>query len=166
MDLLKFRKSVRRFKDKKVEEDVITEILSAAMQAPSAGNEQPWDFVVIREREIINKIMEFHPFSHALSTAGVAIVVCGDKNKEKFNGFWVLDCAAATENILIASEHFGLGAVWLGIYPLEDRIAKLKSILNLPDSVIPLSIVPIGYPDENRKIISRYDVSRIHYNKW
>lgn len=166
MDFIKSRKSVRKYKNIKIDNKIIQDILYAGMQAPSAGNEQPWNFIVLRDKKIMKKIMEFHPFSHALITADVAIIVCGDKQKEKFEGFWVLDCSAATENILLAAESNGLGAVWLGIYPIEERVNKLKSLLNLPENIIPLSIVPMGYSDENKIAEVRYDISRIHYDNW
>ena len=101
-----------------------------------------------------------------LLNADVAIVVCGDEAKQVFDGYWVQDCSAATENILIKAEDKGLGAVWLGVYPLEDRVNKLKEVLNLPESVIPLAIIPVGYPDENKQAVDRFNKERIHYDRW
>ncbi|MBB6215924.1 nitroreductase [Anaerosolibacter carboniphilus] len=166
MDAILSRKSIRKYKDIKVSDEIIEELLKAGMAAPSAGNEQPWEFIVLRDKEIMKKITEVHPYSKMLLEADVAIVVCGDESKEVYKGFWVQDCSAATENILVAVEEKGLGAVWLGVYPMEDRVDAIKEILNLPSSVIPLSILPVGYPDEQRKPADRFDKTRIHFDRW
>eukprot|EP00831_Metopus_contortus_P033991 TRINITY_DN27170_c0_g1_i2.p1 TRINITY_DN27170_c0_g1~~TRINITY_DN27170_c0_g1_i2.p1 ORF type:complete len:216 (-),score=13.54 TRINITY_DN27170_c0_g1_i2:166-813(-) len=141
MNAILNRKSIRKFKDVKVSDKIVEELLRAAMQAPSAGNEQPWEFIVLRNKEIMTKITEVHPYSKMLLNTDVAIIVCGDQSKEKFKGYWVQDCSAATENILLAAEEKGLGAVWLGVHPIDDRITGLKKLLDLPDGVIPLSII-------------------------
>ncbi|GAA0126880.1 MULTISPECIES: nitroreductase family protein [Clostridium] len=166
MDAILKRKSIRKYKDIKIEDEIIEELLRAAMQAPSAGNEQPWEFIVLRDKEIMRKITDIHPYSKMLLNADVAIVVCGDESKEVFKGYWVQDCCAATENILLAVEDKGLGAVWLGVYPMEDRVNGLRRILNLPANVTPLSIIPIGYPNENKEAVNRFDETRIHYDRW
>ncbi|MBW6410879.1 nitroreductase family protein [Clostridium weizhouense] len=166
MDTILNRKSIRKYKDTHVNDEIIEELLKAGMAAPSAGNEQPWEFIVLRDKEIMRKITEVHPYSRMLLNADVAIVVCGDESKEKFKGFWVQDCSAATENILLAAEDKGLGAVWLGVYPIADRIDPIKKLLNLPDSVIPLSIIPVGYPDEQKESVDRFNKSRVHYDRW
>jgi len=166
MDTILNRKSIRKYKAIEVSDEIIEDLLRAAMAAPSAGNEQPWEFIVLRDKEIMRKITEFHPYSRMLLNADVAIVVCGDESKERFKGYWVQDCSAATENILLAAEDKGLGAVWLGIYPLEDRVDSLKELLNLPKSVVPLSIIPVGYPDEQKDPVDRFNKDRIHYDRW
>lgn len=166
MDAILNRKSIRKYKDTKVSDEVVEELLRAGMAAPSAGNEQPWEFVVLRDKEIMKKITEVHPYSKMLLNTDVAIVVCGDESKEVFKGFWVQDCSAATENILVAAEDKGLGAVWLGVYPMHDRVDAIKEILNLPAGVIPLSIIPVGYPDEQRAAVNRFNNDRIHYDRW
>lgn len=166
MDAILNRKSIRKYKNIKVSDEIVQELLRAGMAAPSAGNEQPWEFIVLRDKEIMKKIAEVHPYSQALLNADVAIVVCGDESKELLKGFWVQDCSAATENILLAAEDKGLGAVWLGVYPVKGRVDAIKRLLNLPDSVIPLSIVPVGYPDEQRGPADRFNKERIHYDRW
>lgn len=166
MSILLKRKSIRKYKDMKVSEAIVEDLLRAAMQAPSAGNEQPWEFIVIRDKEIMRKITEFHPYSKMLLHADVAIVVCGSASKEIFNGFWIQDCSAATENILLAAEEKGLGAVWLGVFPVEERARALMNLLELPEEVIPLSIVPVGYPDEQKEPADRFRKERIHYDRW
>ncbi|MBK5253339.1 MAG: nitroreductase family protein [Peptostreptococcaceae bacterium] len=166
MDAILNRKSIRKYKDIKVSDEIIEELLRAGMQAPSAVNEQPWEFVVLRDKEIVKKITKVNPYSQMLLNTDVAIVVCGNVEKEIVKGLWVQDCSAATENILLAAEDKGLGAVWLGIYPLDDRVNAIKELLNLPDFIIPLSIVPVGYPDEQREPTDRFNKTRIHYDKW
>ena len=140
--------------------------MKAAMSAPSASNEQPWRCVVITERSILEDIPSFHPYSHMLMEAPLAIVVCGDPNLEISEGCWVQDCSAATQNILIAAQAKGLGAVWLGVYPKEKRVMGIRRLLGLPEHIIPLCIVSIGYPAEIKPPANRYDVSRVHNNKW
>jgi len=166
MDAILNRKSIRKYKDIKISDEIVEELLKAGMAAPSAGNEQPWEFIILRDKEVMKKITEVHPYSKMLLNADVAIVVCGDEAKEKYKGFWVQDCSAATENILLAAEDKGLGAVWLGVYPATDRVDAIKEVLNLPASVIPLSIIPVGYPDEERKPGDRFNKERIHYDRW
>ena len=116
------------------------------MAAPSAGNQQPWEFILIRDKNILADITKVHPYSQMLKEAQLAIVVCADLDKEKNPGYWVQDCSAATENIIIEAQHLGIGSVWLGVYPRDDRVKGIKELLNLPVRVIPLSIVSLGYP--------------------
>lgn len=160
------RKSVRKYKNRQVSDEIVTYLLKAAMQAPSAGNEQPWEFIVLRDKKTMKNLMDVHPYSGMLPSADVAIVVCGNRSREVFEGYWVQDCSAATENILLAAEEKEVGAVWLGVYPLEERIEGVKRLLGLPENVIPLSIVPVGYPDENRTAPDRFKKDRIHYETW
>lgn len=166
MNAILARRSIRKYTEQPVSKEAIREILEAAMSAPSAGNEQPWHFIVINDRKILEEIPKFHLYSQMLKDAPIAILVCGDEQLEKYKGFWVQDCSAATENILIAVQEKGLGAVWLGIYPEEDRVAGIRQLLNIPANIIPLSLIPIGYPGEEKPPANRYDPARIHYNKW
>jgi len=169
MDSLKAiftRRSIRKYTNEPVPDQIIMELLAAAMAAPSAGNEQPWHFIVINDRQILNEIPKFHPYSQMLKEASVAILVCGDVMLEKYTGYWVQDCSAATENILIAVQAKRLGAVWLGIYPIAERVTGMRELLGLPEHVIPFSLVPIGYPAEDKPPADRFDEARVHYNKW
>ena len=166
MDAILNRKSIRKYKDIKISEEIVEDLLKAGMAAPSAGNEQPWEYIVIRDKDSMKKITEVHPYSKMLLNTDVAIVVCGDESKELFKGTWVQDCSASTENILLTAEDMGLGAVWLGVYPAADRVEAIKAILNLPAHVTPLSIIPIGYPDEVREPADRFNRERIHYDRW
>lgn len=160
------RRSVRQFTKRLVPDDVIQNILKAATSAPSAGNQQPWHFIVITERSILDQIPNVHPYSKMLKQAPVAILTCGAMALEKHKGFWVQDCSAATQNILLAARALGLGAVWLGVYPREDRVIGLRQLLGIPENVIPLALVAIGYTDVSQEAVDRFEVERIHRNKW
>lgn len=160
------RRSIRKYLESPVSESDIEKLLRAAMAAPSAGNQQPWEFIVIKDRKVMADITKFHPHSQMLNEAAMAIVICADLDKETHVGYWVQDCSAATENILIEAQYLGLGSVWLGIYPREDRVKGLKELLNLPERVIPLSIVSLGHPAVKKDPSDRYDKLRIHINKW
>jgi len=160
------RRSIRKYTSQAVTDSQIQQLLKAAMAAPSAGNEQPWEFIVLRDRKTLNAIPKFHPYSLMLYEASVAILVCGDLSREKYTGYWVQDCAAATENMLLAAVELGLGAVWLGVYPIEERVAAMRKLLNIPETVVPFSLVSIGYPAEQQQPSDRFDASRIHYDMW
>jgi nitroreductase len=166
MDSILSRRSIRKYTDEPVPENLVRELLAAAMSAPSAGNQQPWHFIVIRDRGILDQITKYHPHSQMLKQASVAIAVCGDEDLQIHKGYWVQDCSAATENILLAAHTKGLGAVWLGVYPREDRVKALKNILGIPKNVTPLCVISIGYPAERKEPANRYSESRVHYNRW
>ena len=166
MDAILSRRSIRKYTEQAVSDEAVEELLKAAMSAPSAGNQQPWQFVVIRERGILDQIPKYHPYSAMLKEASVAILVCGDLKSEKHKGYWVQDCSAATENLLIAVEAKGLGAVWLGVYPREERVAGIRKLLGLPEHIIPLSLIPVGYKGEQKPPANRYDASKVHHNGW
>lgn len=166
MDALCSRRSIRQYTGDPVPDSLVLEILRAAMHAPSAGNEQPWQFVVITDRAALSEIPNFHPHAAMVLDAPVAVLVCGDLQREKHRGFWVQDCSAATQNILLAAHAKGLGAVWVGIFPREDRVRGCRKLLGLPDHIIPLALVPIGFPAVRKPIDERFDPSRIHRNRW
>lgn len=170
MDALKAlfsRRSIRSFTDSTVSSDAIQDILEAAMSAPSAGNQQPWHFVVIQDRKLLDQVPDFHPYALMCRTASVSILICGDPTLEKHSGYWVQDCAAATENTLIAVHAKELGGVWLGIYPREDRVSGFRKLLGIPEHVIPFALVPIGYPAEQKPPRpDRFNELRVHQNTW
>lgn len=166
LEAIRTRRSVRRYTGEPVADDVLTDILQAAMSAPSAGNQQPWQFVVITDRALREAIAQFHPYAQMVPDAPVAIVVCGDLRLESYKGYWVQDCAAATQNILLAAHAKGLGAVWVGIYPVEDRVRRLQQLLVLPTQVVPLALVPMGIPAEGVPPANRFNATRIHRNRW
>jgi nitroreductase len=160
------RQSIRKYESRAVEDDLLENLLRAAMSAPSAGNEQPWHFIVIRERALLDAIPSIHPYSRMLGEASVAILVLGDPTLEKYDGYWVQDCSAAVENLLVAASGLGLGAVWLGVYPIEDRVLGLRKLFGVPDHVIPFAVVPVGYPAEHKPPADRYSESRVHRDRW
>ncbi len=160
------RRSIRKYTDAPVGDEVVTELLRAAMAAPSAGNQQPWHFVVVRERGLLEGIASFHPYGAMAREAAVAIVVCADLKLEQRPGFWVQDCSAATENLLLAAHARGLGAVWLGIHPRPERIEATRKLFVLPEHVVPLAIVPIGHPAEDPGPVDRYNPRRVHVDRW
>lgn len=162
------RRSVRIYTAKPVPHDTVTDLVRAAMYAPSAGNERPWHFVVLTARALLDEIPNFHPYAAMLKHASTAVLVCGDVSLEKHKGYWVLDCAAATQTLLLAAHSKGLGAVWCGVYPTEDRMENLRKLLDLPEHVVPFSLVPLGFPAEEIKpsSVERFDASRIHDNRW
>ncbi|MCF8008621.1 MAG: nitroreductase family protein [Halanaerobiales bacterium] len=166
VDIIKKRRSIRSYKSKSVSDNDINKLLNAAMLAPSAGNEQPWHFIVIDDEKILNDIPKIHPYSKMITQVNKAILVCADLNQTKYEGFWVQDCAAATQNILLKAVDLGLGTVWLGIYSNEDIVAKFKNLFKLPSEIIPFSLIPVGYPAENKEAPDRYIKSRVHKNKW
>jgi nitroreductase len=158
------RRSVRKYRPEMVPKEIIENLLKAAMSAPSATNRQPWHFVVITQREKLDSIPQFHPYSNMLFQAPLAIAVCGDTLVQP--DFWSQDCAAATQNILLAAHAQGLGGVWLAIYPREPRIKGLQSMLNLPEHIVPLSLISLGYPLETKSPSNRYDETKVHFNQW
>lgn len=161
------RRSVRSFTSQIVDDSMIENILQAAMSAPSAANEQPWHFLVIKNRKILDKIPEVHPHSMMCAQAPLAIVPCVDTAQEKYRDFWVQDMAAATENILLAVRALNLGAVWLGCYPNKDRNQGLRKLFGLPESVIPFCIIPIGHTTAHQtEVLERYKKERIHQDQW
>ena len=166
MDVILTRRSIRKYTDKPLPDGLIKELLEAAVSAPSAGNQQPWHFVILDDKTLFDQILTFHPHAKMLKETQKAILVCGDLSLEKFKGYWLLDCAAATQNILLAAHAKGVGSCWLGIYPREDRMTQMKKLLGMPDHAIPFSLIPLGYPAEEKTKEDRYNSSRIHYNKW
>ena len=160
------RRSIRKYIKKEISDENIKEFLEAAMSAPSAGNEQPWHFIIIDDPYLLNEIPSFHNHSQMLKDASLAILVCGDLNLDLHKGMWIQDCSAATQNILIAVHAKGLGAVWLGIYPRDDRMTGMKNLCKLPDNIIPFSLISIGYPAEKKPKSDRYNKSRIYNNTW
>ena len=160
------RRSIRKFKSNPVSDNDIEELLEAAMAAPSAGNEQPWQFIVIKDRATLDQIPNVHPYSVMVKQASLAILVCGDMDQVKHDEMWIQDCSAATENLLIAVSAKGLGAVWLGVYPRKERIKGLRKLLGIPKTVYPFALVPVGYPGEKKPPAKRFKKSRVHNDKW
>jgi len=160
------RRSIRSYTFEPVPDGHVEKLLRAAMAAPSAGNQQPWQFVVIRERELLQRVPDVHPYAKMVPSAPLAILVCGDRRLERWPQYWGQDCAAATENLLIAAVQLGLGAVWLGVYPLEERVDGFRDLFGIPHEVTPFALVPVGWPAEIKDPADRYDETRIHHERW
>ncbi len=167
-DAIHTRRSIRKFLDKKVDDDTIKKILSAAMTAPSAMNEQPWQFVVILDKEVLAKVSTLSPYQGMAKDAAAAILICGDTSLEnpKAKGFWVQDCSAAIQNMLLAMTDLGLGGVWCGIYPFQPIVENYRNTFNLPENIIPLALIPFGYPAEEAIRKDRYKDERVRYDGW
>ncbi|HEX2954829.1 MAG TPA: nitroreductase family protein [Bacillota bacterium] len=160
------RRSIRKFTEETVPDHLVKELMKAAMSAPSAMNQQPWHFIVINDRQLLEEIAEIQGGYAMLKRAPMAILVCGEEDKAKLKQFWPLDLAAATENILIAAQPLGLGVTWCGVYPTREFIIKLQEILKLPETITPFSLIPVGFPDETKAKGDRFIGERIHRNGW
>ncbi len=166
MEAIYQRRSIRKYTDQPVAEETIQELLGAAMMAPSAGNQQPWQFIVITDPITLSKIKAFNPYAGMAAQAPLAILICGDLSLEKFPGYWVQDCAAATQNLLLAATGLGLGSVWTGIFPMEDRVTHYRHHFKLPEQIIPMALVVLGWPAQTIKSKDRYKVERVHRETW
>jgi nitroreductase len=160
------RRSIRKYTDKAVPDSAIEEILRAAMYAPSAVNRQPWHFIVVSDREMFNRIMEIHPNASFLETASKAILVCGDDKLQHDDGYYVVDCGAATQNLLLAAHMLGIGSCWIGVHPREERKRRFSELFGLPEHVHPFALVSLGYASEEKSTPERFRPERIHYNTW
>jgi len=165
-DAIATRRSIRQFQDRPVAEEHIQALIEAAMQAPSAGNQQPWHFVVITDRMQLDAIPSFHPYSKMLLQAPVAILVCGDPAGAPWPDFWVQDCSAATQNLLLAARDRGLGTVWTGVYPVEERMAGCRRLLEIPEHILPFALIPVGWPKGAFQAADRFKPERIHREQW
>ena len=161
------RRSVRKYTGDKISQDAINKIINAGMYAPSARNTRPWHFIVIDDKNAFEKIMAFHPAAAMLSQASHAIAVCGDEELQNGPGYYVMDCSAALENMLLAAHALGVGAVWVGIHPKPDRIEALSALLELPPHVKPVAVISLGIPAEATEAVpERYEPEKIRYNRW
>jgi nitroreductase len=160
------RKSVRNYKngDKQIPQEAIDKIIKAAFAAPSAINIQPWHFIVVKERVLLDALADKLPYAKMLRETPLAIIVCGDTDKSEL--YWDMDCAAATQNILLAAEALELGAVWTAVHPEPDRISFVKKLLHIPRNITPLNVIPIGYAALCDAPKNKYDASKIHINAW
>jgi len=166
LEAIATRRSIRKFTAEPVSEEKINTMLHAAMAAPSAGNEQPWQFVVIDDKDQLEKTAKLSPYIGMAAKAPLAIMVLGDKNVEKYPGNWMLDCSAAIQNLLLAAHSEGLGAVWCGLWPEDDRVKAARELVRAPENTEPLAVIVLGHPDQNLKPQDRFDASRIHRNIW
>lgn len=157
------RKSVRKFLPKPVEKEKLELILKAGMAAPSGKDVRPWEFIVIDDRATLDSMAAVLPYAKMLKEAPMAIVVCGDSAK---SSYWYLDCSAATQNILLAAEALGLGAVWTATYPYPERMDVVKKHTAIPEQIQSLCVIPLGYPAMPHSPKDKWNAGRIHHNKW
>lgn len=160
------RRSVRSFTDKEISKEDLLNIIKAGMQAPSARNTQSWHFVLVTRREILDTLPQLHPYAEMARQAQSGILICGDMEIESSVEYNALNCAAATQNILLAAHDMGLGAVWLGIYPREQRKQAMSELFNLPGTIVPISLVLMGYPAVKTKPANRFKGDRVHNETW
>ncbi len=165
-ELVKTRRSIRKYLDREIPEKEVSALLESAMYAPSAVNKQPWHFIVVSDKEQLSKMAEIHPNGKMVASAALAIVVCGDSHAAHGGIYWPVDCAAATQNILLSAHARGIGAVWLGIHPRREREEAFRKLFFLPDHIYAFSAISLGYPDEEKEQPDRYDSSKIHFNRW
>lgn len=169
MENILTRTSIRSYQNTLVEDEKVETMLRAAMAAPSAGNKQPWTFVVIKDRALLDSIANQYRTIRMAKNAPIAIVVCGDMTKtfpEDGFDYWVEDTSAATENLLLAAHSMGLGAVWCGVYPIKERVAFIKNLLALPENIVPLNVIPIGYPAEEPTPKDKWKPENVRYDTW
>lgn len=166
MSLIFKRRSVRRFKEETVSDDLIENLLKAGMQAPSSCNSQPWEFIVVSKPEDKQAISKMHRFAKPAAGASHLIITLGNLNDAKVIGMIEQDLGACNENILLQATHEGLGAVWLGFHPIENRTLKLKEYLNIPDYCIPFSVICVGWPADDGEVKIRYDESKVHCDRY
>jgi len=164
VQLILSRRSIRKYSDEPVAASDVQVLLEAAMAAPSAADIKPWHFVVITDRQKLDKLADAHPYGKMLFRAPLCISVCGDTTMSA--DYWVQDCSAATENLLLAATALGLGAVWLGVHPDSERVAAVRRILDIPESVIPLNLVSIGHRAEEKSARTQFDGTRVHREGW
>ena len=162
------RRSVRKYQDKEIPDRMITDILEAAMAAPSAVKKDPWHFIVVKDRETLKRIADLLPNGKMLARAAAGIVVCGDilKAHDQLESYMLQDISAAIENALLAASALGLGACWLGVHPRKERMAGLTQLFNLPENIIPICGIALGFPAERPEARTRYNPDLVHREKW
>ena len=163
------RKSVRAYKEGPVSKEQLEVIVKAGMAAPTAVDKRPWEFIVINDKAMLKKLSDILPYAKMTEKAAAAIIVAGDIDRQqggRESDFWVVDCSAATENVLLAVESLGLGAVWTAVYPDKERIEAVRKLLKIPSTVVPLNVIPIGIPTGAEKPKDKWNPKQLHWNGW
>lgn len=163
LDLIQKRRSIRKYTAEPISDADIQTMLEAAMAAPSASNIKPWEFIVVRDRELCRKLAGTHQYSGMAAEAAAVFVICGREGKSRH---WVEDTSAATQNLLLAAAGLGLGAVWVAVYPGAEREAHVRDVLGLPAGLRVLCLVPAGHPAETKASRTQFDATRVHYERW
>jgi nitroreductase len=169
IDLIKGRRSIRRYEHRPVPDDLVRQLLEAAMAAPSASNLQPWHFILVTRRDLLDQLADRHPYARMLNDAPLCIVPCGDLDlvpEGESGEFWVQDLSAASQNLLLAASALGLGAVWCGVHPRQERVDMVREVLSIPLHVVPLCLIPVGFPAEHKSPRTQYDQQRVHREIW
>ena len=170
IDSIANRRSIRSYKDTPVGRDTIEVLLKAGMTAPTASNNQPWEFVVVTNQETRKQLVQAKPHAEMLLEAPACIIVCGNRERfypeEEVQDFWVQDCSAATENILVAAASLGLGTCWCGVFPRKARLEAVSKVLCLPADILPLNLIALGYPDETPPVKDKWRPDRVHWERW
>lgn len=168
MEAIFTRRSVRRYQNKSVEVEKIEKLLRAAMQAPSAGNQRPWEFIVVQDKDRLAKLAMTSPYAKVCADAPLVLVLLGNMENMKFPEHWEQDLGAATQNILLEAVHLNLGAVWLGVAPAVDRVKYLSELFSLPEHIQPYCLISLGYPldEKANHFIDRYDCTKVHNEKF
>ena len=161
------RRSIRKFEDRPVDKELIEKLLRAAMQAPSAANQQPWEFIVIEYKEALNKLSQMSPYSKPVAGSAVTFVLLANSKEFKVSTSWQEDLGAAAQNILLEATHLGLCAVWLGVATADSAAAYVKELYHLPDHILPFCLIAVGYPDgQKNEFVDRYKAEKVHYGSY
>ncbi|MDZ4169673.1 MAG: nitroreductase family protein [Coriobacteriia bacterium] len=160
------RRSIRNYTAEPVTDAELDVLLRAAMAAPSAGNQQPWRFIVVRDADRRVELSTATPYAGMIARAPLALVICGDTREEKHPGYWVQDCSAAIQNLLVAAHATGLGAVWIGVYPVEERSENVRRICDVEAGVVPMSMIALGHPAEEKPPAERFEPAYVHSERW
>lgn len=166
MEAMFTRRSIRKYTDKPVSTEDIEEILKAAFVAPSAADERPWHFVVIRHKDTLEGLAEAMEGCEMLETATLGLLICGDESLEQIPGFWQQDCSACAENVLLAAHAKGLGACWIAIGGVDPRVKAVREATDVPETIVPFALISIGHPAEELPGEDRYDETRVHAERW
>lgn len=168
-DCIISRTSIRKYTSEQVPEEYINALLHAGMSAPTGVNRQPWEFIVINDKDTLKKLANALPYAKMTAEAPLAIVICGNRNRfleGEDSTLWVQDLSAASENILLTAHAFGLGGVWTCLYPHGDRMKAVSDILDIPKDIIPFNLIPVGFPATEHKPIDKWHTDRVHYNMY
>ncbi len=168
LELIFGRRSIRVYGPGDISEESVTRLLEAAMAAPSAMTKDPWRFIVVRDRQTLAHLASVLPGGKMLSTAALAVIVCGDLDAafERQLSFLLQDCSAAIENLLLAAHALGLGACWVGVHPTEDSVQRVKQLFALPTPIVPVAAIALGHPGEQPGCRTRFNRDHVHREKW
>ncbi len=161
VDAIFRRRSIRNYQKKPVDKHILMQLVKYGMYAPTARNTRSWHFYIVTERKVLDKVAEKHPYAGMLKTAPAAILVCGDKNIEPMEGYLALNCANACQNIMLGALEHGVGTCWIAVYPREERIKLISEIFSLPENHLPIALLAVGYPDEEKKPADRFEKEKI-----